>query len=62
MKNSTILKNYMRMAYEEYGELLCQKFMEKYPNDKHNLQKFKKIMSKLIESEFGKSDKGGICD
>jgi len=50
----SILKDYMRDAYEEFADLLCEELRKVYPRDRRTTEKVKEVMKKIMEREFGK--------
>ena len=54
----SILRDYMRDSYEEFGRLLADQIMRSNPKKHKMAEEVKKAIQKLIDDEFGK-DKGG---
>ena len=56
----SILKDYMRDAYEEFARMLVYQIRTKNPK-KHKLaDEIEKAVQKLMDDEFGKDKGGGI--
>lgn len=56
----SVLHDYMRDAYTEFAELLCEELHKKYPKSKAATQ-VQETAQKLIDAHFGK-DTGGAID
>jgi hypothetical protein len=58
MKNKknhkSILKDYMRMAYEEFGYVLINELIDKHPKDFKLHSRVEKTVKSILTKEFGK--------
>jgi hypothetical protein len=61
MNKKSELKECMRMAYEEFCNILYQRLNKDNPRDKKIVDKVEKSVNKLLDEEFGK-DSGGFVD